>query len=132
MTERRVSSERKLILVVGDQPAGRTVAVEFREHEGFEVIEAPSADYAVTILQAKDDIGVVFTDVTMPGLLNGFDLAQIAQTLHPNISVIVTSGALPSGFTGVAPDARFVKKPNRMAAVIRLVHELTEGSSPAG
>jgi DNA-binding NtrC family response regulator len=132
MSDRSVSSERKLILVVEDEPAVRAVAVQFLEHEGFEVIEAPSADYAVTILRAKDDIGVVFTDVTMPGHLNGFDLAQIAQTLHPNIAVIVTSGALPSGFSGVAPDARFVKKPYRMAAVIRLIQELTEGLSHSG
>ncbi|MBL0406421.1 response regulator [Microvirga aerilata] len=129
MSDLSVPSERKLILVVEDEPAVRAVAVEFLEHEGFEVIEAPTADYAITILQAKDDIGVVFTDVTTPGHLNGFDLAQIAQTLHPNISVIVTSGALPSGFSGVATDARFVKKPYQMTAVIRLIHELTDGSS---
>ena len=126
MSDRSVPYGRKLILVVEDEPAVRAVAVEFLEYEGFEVIEARSADHAVTILRAKNDIGVVFTDVTMPGHLNVFDLAQIAHTLHPNLSVIVTSGALPSGFTGVAPDARFVKKPYRMAAVIRPIHELTE------
>jgi CheY-like chemotaxis protein len=132
MSDRSVSSDRTLILVVEDEPAVRAVAVEFLEDEGFEVVEAPSADYAVTILQARDDIDVVFTDVTMPGILNGFDLAQIAQTLHPNISVIVTSGALPSGFTGVAPDARFVKKPYRMTHVIELLRELTGGQSRLG
>jgi CheY-like chemotaxis protein len=66
--------------VVEDEPAVRAIAVEFLEHEGFEVIEAPSADHAVTMLQAKNDIGVVFTDVTMPGHLNGFDLAPGLQT----------------------------------------------------
>jgi hypothetical protein len=65
----------------------------------------------VTILQARDDIHVVLTDVTIPGHLNGFDLARIAKSLHPSISLIVTSGALPSGFSGLAPEARSCKSP---------------------
>jgi DNA-binding NtrC family response regulator len=129
MSNRSLPSDRILVLVVEDEPAVRAVAVETLEIDGFKVIEAPSADYAVTILQARDDIHVVFTDVTMPGHLNGFDLAQIAKALHPNILLIVTSGALPSGFSGLAPEARFLQKPYRMTGVIRLIHELTEGSS---
>lgn len=125
MSDSSVTSDQILILVVEDEPAVRAVAVEILEVEGFEVIEAPSADYAVTILQARSDVRVVFTDVTMPGSLNGFDLARTARTLHPDISVIVTSGALPSGFSGLAPDARFLPKPYRMAGVIGLIRELT-------
>jgi DNA-binding NtrC family response regulator len=129
MSDHSLPSDRILVLVVEDEPAVRAVAVETLEIDSFKVIEAPSADYAVTILQARDDIHVVFTDVTMPGHLNGFDLAQIAKSLHPNISLIVTSGALPSGFSGLAPEARFLQKPYRMTGVIRLIHELPEGSS---
>ena len=110
-----VPPDRTLILVVEDEPAVRAVVVKFLEYEGFEVIEAPSADHAVTILQARNNIRIVFTDVTMPGNLIGFDLARIARTLHPDISVIVTSGALPSGFAGAASDARFLQRPYRMA-----------------
>jgi DNA-binding NtrC family response regulator len=129
VSDRNLPSDRILVLVVEDEPAVRAVAVETLEIDGFMVIESPSADYAVTILQARDDIHVVFTDVTMPGHLNGFDLAQIAKSLHPNISVIVTSGALPSGFSGLAPEARFLQKPYRMTGVIRLIHELTTDES---
>jgi CheY-like chemotaxis protein len=49
------------VLVVEDEPLVRAVAVEALEAEGFEVIEAPSADYAVTLLRSRDDIDVVFT-----------------------------------------------------------------------
>ena len=122
MFGRNLPTDRILVLVVEDEPAVRAVAVETLEINGFKVIAAPSADYAVTILQARDDIRVVFTDVTMPGHLNGFDLAQIAKSLDLNISLIVTSGALPSGFSGLAPEARFLQKPYRMTGVIRLVH----------
>jgi CheY-like chemotaxis protein len=91
-------SHRTLILAVEDEPAVRAVAVEALEDDGFEVIEAPSADHAATILQARDDIAVVFTDVTMPGNLNGFDLARIAPALHGNIPVIIASGHCRQGF----------------------------------
>jgi CheY-like chemotaxis protein len=106
MSDRSLPSDRILVLVAEDEPAVQAVAVETLEIDGFKVIEAPSADYAVTILQSRDDVRVLFTDVTMPGHLNGFDLAQVAKTLNRNISVIVTSGALPSEFSGLAPEAR--------------------------
>jgi CheY-like chemotaxis protein len=80
MSDPSAPSDGTLILVVEDEPAVRAVVVETLEDEAFQVIEAPSADYAATILQARDDIHVVFTDVTMPGHLNGFDLAQVANT----------------------------------------------------
>jgi DNA-binding NtrC family response regulator len=105
------------------------MAADALEAEGFEVIEAPSADYAVTILQSRDDLSVVFIEAAMPGDLNGFDLARIARTHHPQIAVIVVAGALPLGFSGVAPDARFLPKPYRMRDVIRLIHELVVGQS---
>jgi hypothetical protein len=75
---------------------------------------------------------VVFTDVTMPGKLNGFDLARIAQVLYSDISVIVASGPLPSGFSGLAPDCRFLQKPYRITGVIALIRELTGGLSDSG
>jgi len=132
MTDPSTLSHRTMILVVEDEPAVRAVAVEFLEDDGFEVIEAPSADHAATILQARDDIAVVFTDVTMPGNLNGFDLARIAQTVYPNIPVIIASGALPSGFSGLAPDARFLQKPYRMTRVVELIRQVTEDQSGVG
>jgi len=126
------TSDRMLILVVESEPAVRAVAVEALEDEGFEVIETSTADHAATILQHRDDIRVVFTDVAMPGDLNGFDLARLAGTLYPEIAVIVVSGALPSGFSGVAPDAHFLPKPYRMTRVIGLIRRLTaEQACPA-
>jgi CheY-like chemotaxis protein len=65
------------VLVVEDDPHVRASTVEALEAEGFEVIEAPSADYAVTLLRSRGDIDAVFTDVAMPGTLNGFDLARL-------------------------------------------------------
>lgn len=109
------------VLVVEDEPLVRAVAVEALEAEGFEVIEAPSADHAVTLLRSRDDIDVVFTDVTMPGTLNGLDLARLMRRTYPSINVLVCSGALPLGFGGEAPDARFVRKPYRVAEIAPII-----------
>jgi CheY-like chemotaxis protein len=92
-------------------PPVRPIAIDAFEEVGFEVFEAPSADYAVTLLEAKRDIGLVFTDVTMLGTLNGFDLARLIRCTYPHVHVVVSFGALPPGFSGAAPDARFVPKP---------------------
>lgn len=113
------------VLVVEDDALVRAMAVDALEEEGFEVIEAPSADYALTVLQARSDIRVVFTDVTMPGALNGFDLARLVQQIYPHIVVLVTSGALPPGFSGEAPKAKFMPKPYKTAEVIQVVRRMT-------
>jgi CheY-like chemotaxis protein len=71
------------VLVVEDDPFVRAVAVDVLEEEGFEVIEAPSADYAVLVLKGRNDIRVLLTDVTMPGNINGFDLALGRRMVEP-------------------------------------------------
>jgi DNA-binding NtrC family response regulator len=106
------SSARLRILAVEADPHVRAVAVDTLEEAGFEVIEAATADRAAIILHARNDPSVVFTDAVTPGELNGLDLARMALTLHPQIVVIVVAGALPTGFSSVAPDARFLPKPH--------------------
>ena len=115
------------VLVVEDEPLVRAVTVEALEAEGFAVIEAPSADYAVTLLQSRDDVDVVFTDVAMPGTLNGFDLARLVQQRYPHISILVCSGALPPGFSGEAPEAHFVRKPYRIAEIAPIIRRMMPG-----
>jgi CheY-like chemotaxis protein len=73
-----------LILVVEDDAIVRAMAVDALEEEGFEVLEAPSADDAATLLEARRDLGVVFTDITMPGTLHGFDLARLIRRTYPH------------------------------------------------
>lgn len=122
-------SARMCILIVEPDPHVRAMAADVLEQEGFEVIEAPSADYAVTILQSRNDVRVVVTEAATPGDLNGFELAQIARAHDQQIVLIVVAGALPPGFSGVAPEARFVRKPYRMTDVISLIREVTGDQS---
>lgn len=71
---------------------------------------------------------MVFTDVTMPGTLNGFHLARLIRREYPHIAVLVSSGALPKGFRGEAPEARFIPKPYRMTEVVQIIRGMMNDS----
>jgi DNA-binding NtrC family response regulator len=105
------------------------MAADALEQGGFVVVEASSVHYAAAILQSRNDVRVLFTEAATPGDLNGFDLTRIVQTQNPQIVVIVGAGAVPSGFSGAVPEARFIRKPYRMTDVIRLIRELTGDQS---
>ena len=100
-----------VILIVEDETLIRWGAVKMVEDAGFEVLEAASADEAIQILEGRSDIRVIFTDIHMPGPMDGLKLAHAVRCRWPPIKIIVTSGhgfpneqALPEG-------GRFVPKP---------------------
>lgn len=118
-----------VVLVVEDEPLVREIAVEALEYEGFTVIEASTADHAATILQERDNISAIFTDISLPGTLNGIDLARVANTSHPEAAVIVASGRLPDASSEDAPNALFILKPYRMIQVAQLIGEMITSRS---
>ncbi|WJH40493.1 response regulator [Aliirhizobium terrae] len=83
---------KPVVLVVEDEPLQRMMAVDLVLDAGFDVVEAWSADEAVTILESRSDIRVVFTDVDMPGSMDGLKLAAAIRDRWPPIEIIVTSG----------------------------------------
>ncbi len=83
---------RKTVLVVEDQADVRKVAVGFLKSFGYRVVEAEDGIIALGILQAQPDIDLLFTDIIMPGGMNGFDLSQAACALNPALKVIHASG----------------------------------------
>ena len=83
----------EIILLVEDEALVRMLASDIlTEEAGYRVIEAVNADEALTLLEARPDVRLVFTDVDMPGSLNGFTLARIVDMRWPKIRIIVTSG----------------------------------------
>lgn len=105
------SAKRPAVLIVEDEPLIRSGAAKMVEDAGFEVIEAANADEAIRILESNRDIRVVFTDVQMPGSMDGLKLAHAVRNRWPPIKIIVTSAhellteqELPKG-------ARFFAKP---------------------
>ena len=113
---------RKKVLIVEDEVLIRLVLAHDLRKAGFTVIEAATGDEAVTILQAVAEIGVIVTDVRMPGTIDGLALARFATQLTPHIRVVIASGShLPD--MHLDADAVFAK-PYLIGALIRRLHEL--------
>jgi DNA-binding NtrC family response regulator len=124
-----LGSERTaVILVVEDEPLVRALAVDALEDAGFEVIEAATADYALVVLEKREDIRVLMTDVDMPGTLNGFQLARIVQDHFHRVRVIIVSGKARPLPGDIAPDAIFIAKPYATDDIIRRVRTLAASS----
>lgn len=88
---------------------------------GFEVFEASNAEEALRLLEETDGISVVFTDVDMPGRLDGFQLAERIAARWPAIGVLVTSGGRLAEEMRPAGARLFVAKPYRPAQVLELI-----------
>lgn len=86
-----VAGER-LVLVVEDDPAVRRLSEARITELGFKCIAAASGDEAAEIMEARDDIALVFTDLVMPGELSGYDLAKLVAARNPQIKILLTSG----------------------------------------
>lgn len=102
---------RSIALVVEDEPLILMDAVDILESDGFEVIEAWNADKALRILIERDGVDLVFTDVHMPGRLDGFALAREVKDRWPATKVVVCSGHVTPGPNNLPPGAVFINKP---------------------
>ena len=100
-----------VILIVEDEPLIRQGAVRTIEDAGFEVIEAANADEAIRILESRRDIRVVFTDIHMPGSMDGLKLAHAVRNRWPPIRIIVTSGRELLTEQDLPEGGRFFAKP---------------------
>jgi CheY-like chemotaxis protein len=120
------SGEPVVVLVVEDEPLIRAFAADMLEDAGFEVVESPTADHAVTVLKKRPDVRVVFTDVHMPGRLSGFHLARHIEDHHQRVGVVVTSGKAGPQPGDMSPKAKFLFKPYRTEALVRAVREMAQ------
>ena len=115
------------VLVVEDDPLILMTAAEALREAGFTVVEAETADEAAAILRtAADQVRVVFSDIEMPGSMNGLTLARIVSDAWPAISVVLTSGRLTPCPSTLPDRARFVAKPYDLGHVATLIVELAE------
>jgi CheY-like chemotaxis protein len=106
-----MNSGKPVILVVEDEVFIRMMAVKVAEDSGFEALSAASADEAIRILESRSDVRLVFTDVNMPGSMNGLRLAHAVRGRWPPVELLVTS-ALGDITAKDLPDrGRFLAKP---------------------
>ena len=100
-----------LVLVVDDEAILRFIASDVLEDNGFRVLEAEDAKAALKVLADHPDVKVLFTDVNMPGALDGLDLAREAHVRWPAMKLVVTSGRPKPADRDIPDDGRFVAKP---------------------
>jgi CheY-like chemotaxis protein len=104
-------SKTTAVLIVEDEPLVRFCAAQIVQEAGFAVIEAANADEAIAILESRRDIRVVFTDMHMPGSMDGLKLAHAVRDRWPPIKIIVTSGHEWVGPHDLPDGGRFFAKP---------------------
>lgn len=105
------SSVPAVVLVVEDEMLLRMRAVDMVEDAGYTPLEAVDADEAVKILESRSDIALMFTDIQMPGSMDGLGLARAVHERWPPIKIIVVSGALKLPDIELPADSRFFGKP---------------------
>ena len=114
-----------VILIVEDELLLRMDSAEIIEYAGFEVIQAGNADEAIAILTARSDIRVVFTDIQMPGSMDGLKLARFIRNRWPPIKIVATSGLVRVEDDDLPAGSRFLQKPYRGAEIVVALRELT-------
>lgn len=112
------------VLVVEDEPLILMNAVDFFQDAGFKVYEAANADEAIRLLEAHDDIRILFTDVDMPGSMNGLALAFAVRDRWPPVQIIVTSGFARLAKMDLPTGGLFVPKPYQHETVTQLARQM--------
>ena len=118
------ATAQKVVLVVEDEPLLRMMAVDLVEDAGFEAVEATDADQAVRILEKRTDIRIVFTDIDMPGSMNGMKLAAAIRDRWPPIEIILTSGHFDRQDVELPARSVFFPKPYDRQTITDQLHRM--------
>lgn len=105
------SNVRAVVLVVEDEMLLRMRAVDMVEDAGYTSVEAVDADEAMAILKSRSDIALLFTDIQMPGSMDGLKLAQTVRNRWSPVKIILVSGQLELTDIDLPSGSRFFGKP---------------------
>ena len=119
------SLQKPVVLIVEDEFLIRMDAVDMIKSAGFEVVEASTADEAISILECRFDIRVVFTDVQMPGSMDGLKLAAAVRGRWPPIKIVATSGNVKVTQEDLPEGGRFLRKPYSPEQITVTLRELS-------
>jgi len=119
------SHNAPVVLLVEDEPLVRMAAADDLQDAGFHVLEAANADVALAVLEScSDEVQVLFTDIDMPGSMNGLDLAESVQQRWPHIWLLISSAYHRPQPEQLPDDGRFVPKPYCGDDVVQQIREL--------
>jgi CheY-like chemotaxis protein len=112
-----MNNGKAVVLVVEDSTIIRMGAVDLALSAGYEVLEACDADEAIRILESRSNIDLVFTDVQMPGTMDGIKLSHYIRDRWPPVRLIVASGTAILEESSLPQGSRFFPKPYNDHAV---------------
>lgn len=112
------------VLIVEDEPLIRMDAIDIVEDAGFRTYEAASADAALLVMERVDDIAILFTDVDMPGSMNGLELAAHVRNTRPSVKILITSGIFNVDQSPLPNGSVVIQKPYAMGHVTRKLQEI--------
>lgn len=124
MTAPEVPNKKPSVLVVEDEFLIRMGIVDSIAQAGYEIFEASNADEAIRALEAHPDISVLFTDIDMPGSMDGLKLAAAVRRRWPPVKIIVTSGHVKMRQEDLPFEGRFFAKPYDHAMVLLTLRDL--------
>jgi two-component system, response regulator PdtaR len=120
----KAAAKRPPILIVEDEPLVLMVAMDIIDDLGFKSVPAPDAEHALSILESRDDIRAVFTDINMPGAMNGVELAHMVKSRWPPIKLLIVTGQPLAQPSSLPAGSAFLKKPYSLRAVENSLHEI--------
>jgi two-component system, response regulator PdtaR len=109
------------VLVAEDEALVRQLSVFELEDAGYRVIEAANAGQAIAILETGIPVDVLFTDVNMPGDMDGIRLVRLVHNRWPDVGLIVTSGRADIPAADLPDDGQFIRKPYRLSEMSEMV-----------
>jgi CheY-like chemotaxis protein len=121
---RFMGQAKPVILVVEDDALLRMAASGLLEESGFGVVEAANADAALKVLDTRDDVRLLFTDIQMPGSCDGMDLARQVHVRWPNILLVITSGQVKPAEAEIPDHGHFIGKPYRANELLGEVNDM--------
>jgi len=119
---------RPLVVVIAeDEVLLRTLAAEVLEDEGFITVEAENARVALDICKSRaETIDVLFTDIRMPGPMDGLELAHRVRKRWPSVAILIASGNIFVGRDELPEGARFLPKPYDLHRIVDVIRQLGE------
>ncbi len=117
------------VLIVEDEMVLRMRAVDIVEDAGFTPLEAVNADDALALLESRSDIELLFTDIQMPGSMNGLKLAHAVRERWPSIKIILVSGQVKPDEVDRPAQSRFFGKPLEVQQMVAELQEMIGGGS---
>lgn len=117
-------NRHQVVLIVEDEALILMGASDIIRDAGFGVVEAANADEAIAILETRLDITIVFTDIQMPGSMDGLKLAAAIRHRWPPIKIIATSGNVKVGLRDLPEGGQFLQKPYTRGQIINAITSL--------